>query len=150
MIKKMSIAALAILFFLAGASFGQTTKYGLGLILFDPSGLTAKAWLKKPGAIDGAIGWSALEGHQLHIHADYLFYGARIASDQNVEFSFYLGVGGKIIFRDHDNAWFRVPLGIDFFTKKSPLNIFIEIVPSFNFSELELYGAIGIRYMFTH
>jgi hypothetical protein len=30
------------------------------------------------------------------------------------------------------------------------LNIFIEIVPSFNFDELDLYGAIGIRYLFTH
>lgn len=150
MIKRLSIIAVAVLFCLSGASFGQTPKYGLGLILFDPSGLTAKAWLKNSGALDGAIGWSALEGQQLHIHADYFFYGARIASDQNAEFSFYLGVGGKIIFRDHDNAWFRVPLGIDFFSKKSPLNIFLEVVPSFNFSQLELCGAIGIRYTFTH
>lgn len=150
MIKKMSIIVFAIIILLASASFGQTTKYGLGLILFDPSGLTAKAWLKKSGTIDGAVGWSAMEGHQLHVHADYLFYGARIATDQNVEFSLYVGVGGKIIFQDNDNAWFRIPLGIDFFAKKSPLNIFIEIVPSFNFSEIELYGAIGLRYIFNH
>jgi hypothetical protein len=148
-IKKILLGFLAIIFLLGGTSFGQANKYGLGLIIFDPTGLTVKTWLKKSGAIDGAVGWSAMEGHQLHIHADYLFYGVRIASDQNVEFSFYLGVGGKIIFQDHDSAWFRVPLGIDFFTKKSPLNIFIEIVPSFNFNEIDLYGAIGIRYLFT-
>ena len=141
---------MAIIFLLGSASFGQTTRYGLGLIVLDPSGLTAKAWLKKSGAIAGAIGWSAMEGHQLHLQADYIFYGGRMASDQNVDFSFYLGLGGKIIFQDQDNAWFRVPLGIDFFTKKSPLNIFIEVVPSFNFAEIKLSGAIGIRYLFTH
>jgi hypothetical protein len=149
-IKKTLLGFLAAIFLLGGTSFGQTTKYGLGLIVFDPTGMTVKAWLKRSGAIDGAVGWSAMAGHQLHIHADYLFFGARIASDENVDFSFYLGVGGKIIFQDHDSAWFHVPLGIDFFTKKSPLNIFIEIVPSFNFNELDLYGAIGIRYLFTH
>jgi len=149
MTKKILFVGGAIFFILAGSTLGQTTKYGLGLIIFDPSGMTAKAWLKKGGAIDGALGWSSMGSHQLQIQADYLFYGARIAGDQDVQFSFYLGVGGKIIFQDQDNAWFRVPLGLDLFIKKTPLNIFMEIVPSFNFHELDLSGAIGIRYLFT-
>jgi hypothetical protein len=54
----------------------------------------------------------------------------------------------KIVFRDFDNAWFRVPLGVDFLLRKSPLNLFFELVPSFNFSDLKLFGAIGFRTIF--
>jgi hypothetical protein len=149
MTKKITIFLLALAFLLAGHSFGQSHKYGLGLIIFDPSGMTVKAWLRSSGALAGAVGWSAMPGHQLHIHADYLFYSPRIASDQNVDFSFYIGVGGKIVFQDHDPAWFRVPLGFDFLTRKAPLNIFLELVPSFNFRDADLYGAVGIRYVFS-
>lgn len=149
MIKRILISCGMIIFLLAGACFGQTTKFGLGLVLFDPSGLTAKVWLKKAGAIDGAIGWSGMEPHNLQIQADYFFFNPRIASDQNVQFSFYLGAGGKIIFQDNNNAWFRIPLGIEVVLKKTPLNIFFEIVPYFDFDEIDVTGAIGIRYIFT-
>ena len=149
MIRRVLIGCGIIIFLLAGVCFGQTTKFGLGLVLFDPSGLTAKVWLKKGGAIDGAIGWSGIEPHNLQIQADYLFFSTPIASDQNVQFSFYVGAGGKIIFQDNDNAWFRIPLGIDLVLKKTPLNIFFEIVPYFDFHHIDVTGAIGIRYIFT-
>ena len=32
--------------------------------------------------------------------------------------------------------------------KNDPLNIFFEVVPTFNFSRIDLLGAIGIRYTF--
>lgn len=96
-----------------------------------------------------SIGWSQMEGHFLQVQADYLFYSARIALDQNVQFSFDVGAGGKIIVQDNNSAWFRILLGIDLFLKKTPLNIFFEIAPSFAFDEINLCGAIGIRYIFT-
>jgi hypothetical protein len=71
-----------------------------------------------------------------------------LAADRNLDLDFYLGLGGKIIFRDEDVAWLRVPLGVDFLLRKSPLNFFFELVPSFNFSKLKLFGAIGFRYVF--
>jgi hypothetical protein len=69
---------------LVRSAFGQTAKYGLGLIIFDPSGMTAKAWLEKGGAIDGAVGWSAMGSHQLQIQADYLFFEAPIAREKKI------------------------------------------------------------------
>ncbi|MBM3284563.1 MAG: hypothetical protein FJY81_01685 [Candidatus Aminicenantes bacterium] len=148
MAKRIFGLFLAACLGCANAS-GQTNRYGLGIVVFEPTGLTGKVWLNKSSALDAAIGWSTLPGHHLHLHADYLFYEYRFHSDSQVDFSFYLGAGGKVIFQEHDNAWFRVPLGIDFLSKKSPLNIFFEVVPSFNFSELDLVGAIGVRYTFT-
>jgi hypothetical protein len=142
------ISILAACFLLSAASAAQPGRAGVGLVLFEPSGLTAKAWLSRSVALSGAIGWSAEENHYLHLHVDFLFYRLRLAADRNLDLDFYLGAGGKIVFRDSDNAWLRVPLGVDFLLRKSPLNFFFEVVPSFNFSDLKLFGAIGFRYIF--
>ena len=148
MVKRALIGILAACLPVVAASAAQPGKAGVGLILFEPSGLTTKAWLSRSAALAGGIGWSPEENHYLHLHADFLFYRHRLAADRNLDLDFYLGVGGKIVFRDSDNAWFRVPLGVDFLLRKSPLNFFFEVVPSFNFSDLKLSGAIGFRYVF--
>ncbi|MFZ2055314.1 MAG: hypothetical protein WAU81_14095 [Candidatus Aminicenantales bacterium] len=149
MSKKFLFGMSAVLFLVSVASPAPPGKFGVGLIIFDPSGLSAKAWMRGSTAIAGGLGWSAEENHYFHLHADFLFTNIRLASDRNLDLDFYLGAGGKIVFRDHDNAWFRIPLGIDFLLKRSPLNFFFEVVPSFNFSELKLFGAIGFRYVFA-
>jgi hypothetical protein len=148
MTKKLPASVLFLLFLGPAVSAAGPGRLGVGIILFDPSGLSAKAWLGPSSALAGGIGWSAEENHYLHIHADFLFYRHRLAGDRNLDLDFYLGAGGKIIFRDKDNAWLRVPLGVDFLLRRSPLNFFFELVPSFNFSELKLFGAIGFRYVF--
>lgn len=144
---------LLVLGFILGVGFplfltGQTNPYGLGLSVFEPTGLSGKIWWSR-AALGGAVGWSSLTGHHLHLHVDYLFYRASIHADSRVNFSFYLGAGGKMVFQDHDKAWFRFPLGIDFLSQKSPLNVFFEVVPSFNFSKFDLVGALGLRYTFS-
>ncbi len=148
MAKNVLIYFLIATFGCTAAAFGQTKDYGLGLVINEPTGLTGKVWLSRRAALDAAIGWSAKRGHFLHIHADYLFYRYSFHSDNRVDFSLYIGAGGKIIFQDHDNAWLRFPLGVDFLAKTCPLNIFFEVIPTFNFSRLDLLGAIGIRYIF--
>lgn len=147
MMRRVLISLLFFVLALSVGSAADSTKLGAGLVLFDPSGLSLKAWWNR-SALAGGIGWSAEESHYLHLHADFLFYRHRLVADRNLDLDFYLGAGGKIIFRDTDNAWFRVPLGVDFLLRKSPLNFFFEVVPSFNFSELKLFGAIGFRYIF--
>jgi len=46
-------------------------------------------------------------------------------------------------------AWFRVPLGLDVRLKKAPLNFFFELAPAFNFGTIRLFGAFGVRYLFS-
>lgn len=130
------------------AASAQAKDYGLGMVFFEPTGLTGKVWLNRRAALDAAIGWSAKHDHFLHIHVDYLFYRYSFHNDSRVDFSLYVGAGGTIIFQDNDNAWLRFPLGIDFLAKTCPLNIFFEVIPTFKFSRLDLLGAIGIRYTF--
>jgi hypothetical protein len=149
MSQKILLGLSAFLLLVSTAFPAPSGNFGIGLVLWDPSGLSAKAWMRGSTAIAGGLGWSAEESHYLHIHADFLFLDIPLASDRNLNLDFYLGAGGKLIFRDYNNAWFRVPLGIDFLLKRSPLNFFFEVVPSFNFSELKLFGAVGFRYVFA-
>jgi hypothetical protein len=123
-------------------------QFGIGMVLLDPSGLTAKAWLGRGQAVDGAVGWSEWQDHYLHVQADYLFVDRRLTGDRNLDLDGYIGVGGKLIFRDNDPAWMRVPLGLDFKFKNAPLNFFFEVAPAFNFRTVRMTGALGIRYLF--
>lgn len=137
---------------LAGISRGleaQPRKFGIGLVLIDPSGLTAKAWLGAGTAVSGAVGWSAEESHYLNIQADYLFFDRRVAGDRNLDLDAYFGAGGKIIFRDYDTAWLRIPLGLDIRLRRAPFNFFFEIAPAVNFQKARLSGAVGFRYLFN-
>jgi len=148
MIKRVLIGIIAACSLFVAASPAQPGKAAVGLILFEPSGLTGKIWLSRSTALAGGVGWSAEENHYLHLHVDFIFFRHGLAADRNLDLDFYLGAGGKLIFRDFDNAWVRFPLGVDFLLRKSPLNFFFEVVPSFNSSELKLFGAIGFRYVF--
>lgn len=148
MIKRTVIMLFALCYLLSAVSSAQPRKAGIGLILFEPSGLTGKVWLNRSSSLAGGIGWSAEKDHYLHLHVDFLFLRYGLAADKNLDLDFYFGLGGKVIFRDEDNAWFRVPLGVDFLLRKSPFNLFFEVVPSFNFADVKLFGAIGFRYIF--
>lgn len=147
--SRKSITALVLFLLSFGAGLtAPARQFGIGLVLFEPSGLTGKVWLGRGAAFNGAIGWSAEENHYLHIQADFLFLDQRVAGDRNLDLDFYLGAGGKIIFRDFEGAWFRLPLGLDFQLKRTPLNFFFEVAPTFNFKSLKLFGALGFRYIF--
>jgi hypothetical protein len=148
-IRPVLVMTLLMLVLTAGAGLAAPPRqFGIGLVLFEPSGLTAKAWLGRGAAVGGAIGWSEEMNHYLHIQADFLFLDRRAAGDQNLDLDIYLGVGGKIIFRDSDSAWLRVPFGLDVRLKKAPFNFFFELAPAFNFRTVRLFGALGFRYIF--
>jgi hypothetical protein len=149
MVNKTALGVLAVLAIGQAQAFPQAVKYGVGIVLFEPSGLSAKAWLGRSGAVAAAIGWSVEEGHYLQLQADYLFFDQRLARDRNLSLHLYLGAGGQFIFRDEDGAWLRFPLGLDFLLQKSPLDFFFELAPSFNFSNLRISGAVGFRYIFV-
>jgi len=146
-LKRVVLLAFLLACLNAGL-MAQPEQFGIGLVLFDPSGLTAKAWLGRGTAVSGAIGWSEEKDHDLDIQADFLFYDRRVAGDSNLDLDAYIGVGGKIIFRDNDAAWVRIPFGLDFRLKRTPFNLFFEVAPSFNFRIARVSGAIGFRYIF--
>src|ERR1700689_4495336 len=64
--------------------------FGVGIILGEPTGVTAKLYLKDDQAIQAAIGF-ALIGGGLQIDSDYLFHPVVLQSRKSFVMPFYIG-----------------------------------------------------------
>ncbi|MCX5746965.1 MAG: hypothetical protein NT062_31225, partial [Proteobacteria bacterium] len=69
---------------------------GIGLVLGEPTGVTAKLYLQDDQAIQAAIG-SALIGGGLQIHADYVFHPLILQARPAFVMPLYLGPGVRVI-----------------------------------------------------
>ena len=144
--KKLLIIT-AITIFAVGLS-AQNSGLGIGLILGEPTGLSAKMWTGQSTAFDAAAAWSFGDEGALHLHADMLFHNFGLI---NESFPIYYGIGARVKLADDPNIGVRVPIGIAYQVSGPPLDIFIELVPvldlapdtSFGFN-----GALGVRYFF--
>ena len=129
----------------------QEKGWGLGVILGEPTGISFKTWINKDRAIDAAAAWSFGGEDAFHIHGDYLFHNRTLLNfDRNV-IPLYYGIGGRLRFQGQSKFGVRFPLGITFFIREAPIDIFLELVPILNLApstEFDFNGAIGARYYF--
>ena len=162
--KKSLIFFLIVLFLqVTGAASNKTNSmlaktYGLGLIIGDPTGFSGKYFITSREAIDFALDYWFSK--HLHIHGDYLYHFHSFLPGNNVHLnriSFYTGGGGKIYLRDNGvnkdelSLAIRIPAGIFYLVPQTPLELFLELVPTMSFvpsTEFEIDFAIGVRYLF--
>jgi hypothetical protein len=126
--KKLTALVIVItgMLIYAGNLSAQHSGTGIGFILVEPTGLSLKTWLSSRSALVLGAAWS-LDTDTWHVHADV------------VKHSFSLRAG------------IRFPLGINYFFKKVPLDLFFEFVPVFDFipdTNLRFQGGFGLRYFF--
>jgi hypothetical protein len=130
--------------------FAQLNGLGLGVILGEPTGLSAKMWTSKTTAIDGAAAWSLAGDGYIHLHADVLVHSFAIKVDKG-ELPIYIGLGARILLADNPGVGVRVPLGIAYHFASAPFDAFLEIAPILDLLPATGYstnGAIGLRYYF--
>jgi hypothetical protein len=143
------LAAMASLSAPADAAEGP---FGLGIILGEPTGLSAKVWLNGRMAIDGAGAWSFTDQAALHLHADYLVHFFNRLDVDRGSLPLYVGIGGRVKFLDEDDlVGIRVPLGAAYLLEGVPVDIFFEVVPLMDVApetEFRMNAAIGFRYFF--
>lgn len=130
----------------------------------EPTGLSLKKWVGDGQAIDAGIGWSFSEYESFHFHMDYLFHHfGLLEAGRRDQLPVYIGIGGRIKLKDHDHHegkghdhdktsfGVRVPLGISYLFADAPVDIFAELVPTFDFApstDFDLSVAVGARYYF--
>lgn len=147
---------------LAGSEKGTL---GLGLIIGEPTGLTAKLYLSDDTAIQGAAG-SAVLGGGLQVHGDYIIHPWILENRESFVMPAY--VGGGLRFLRHDrgdggdddfHAGVRAVIGMVFDFKTVPLDVFVEIagVADIRFDTddedhkgfgLDINAGAGARYYF--
>ncbi len=149
----MKKAVLITIIFLATAVIANAQgKFGLGIIVGEPTGLSGRYKITESNSIDGAIGWSFAKYSSLHIHGDYLQNITKLGN----EVPLYIGIGGRIKMKNNDNGddtriAVRVPVGIVYEPSSTPIDLFLEVVPMLDLtpkSEFTFNAAIGVRYFF--
>lgn len=134
--------------------------FGLGIIFGEPTGISAKLYLKDDQAVQAALGLAFI-GAGLHAHADYVFHPFILQSREVFVLPVYFGPGLRMIqYRDgRDDNYFafgpRVVGGLLFDFKKIPLDAFVEVAAVFEYRAREgdhfgvaLNAGAGARYYF--
>lgn len=154
---KKAALMLIVLGCLAGLSFGQDGKIGLGIILGEPTGLSGKLWTGKTTAFDAGLAWSFVGGGFLQIHGDFLFHNFNLFQVETGKMALYYGFGGRV--RLANNATVgsetivsaRVPIGLSYQFEKTAIELFLEVVPMLDLipeTAVGIGGGAGFRYFF--
>jgi hypothetical protein len=133
---------------------------GVGIIFGEPTGITAKLYIKDDQAIQAAVG-SALIGGGIQIHGDYVLHPYILQSRSSFVLPVYFGPGVRLIdyTNGRDDSSFaigaRLVGGLLFDFKNVPLDAFIEIagVLEYEFKDgrgaaIKLNAGAGVRYYF--
>lgn len=154
----MALAFSAIFSPLA-PSKAQAEDFGLGIILGDPSGLSAKMKLDHGHSVDAALAYSSGRHSGLQLHADYLWDRARSWGTTQGPLDMYYGLGARLIsyedhYHDHDSGVSFGPrgsLGLSFNINNPNVEVFgelamvLEVVPSIG---ADIDAGIGARIRF--
>jgi hypothetical protein len=150
---------------------GYGRKFGLGFMVGDPTGLTAKLWVAPTNAIDfGAgfwgYGFDNCAGHGLPcnhfgdhagtFNADYLWQSNIVRG--RAQLDWHIGAGARTIWYsgcagDCFALAARMPVGLDLmFANPAMLELFLELAPTLyvvpQLADLGVEGAFGARLYF--
>lgn len=136
-------------------------RQGIGVVLGDPTGLSYKNWVSENQAFDLGAAWSFTGDQSFTLFGDYLLHNFSILnnikfvsklSDRSGNFPLYFGAGARIRFDDDDTEFgIRIPVGVSYFTKEHPLELFGEVVPIVDLApdtDVEINGGVGVRFYF--
>jgi hypothetical protein len=151
---------LGLMMILAKPITAQDHGFGMGLILGEPTGLSAKAWTSTDNAFDFAVAWSFNNYHHndnhndgsLLLQADYVWHFFNAISVSSGKLPIYVGIGARVVLADDPSFGVRIPVGIDYLFADAPIDIFLELVPIMDLSpetDFGIGGGLGIRYWFN-
>jgi hypothetical protein len=145
-----------------GTPFAANKTFGIGLMLGEPIGLTAKYYLSDSTALDFAFGEydRFREDDDLGVHMDFLWHPLSLASAEPFVVPLYFGLGGRVVGDDDGpddddiDLAVRAPVGVALDFNRVPLDVFfelallIELVNDDSEDDVDLDAAIGVRYYF--
>jgi hypothetical protein len=146
---------LFTLFFIAltAVSYSQTRGFGLGIIVGEPTGISAKYWLSSQNALDFGLGYSFVRKGRLHFHMDYLFHHQNIfRAEEN--FALYYGPGFRLRTVEGDDARLgaRFGVGLVWLPRNAPVDVFVEIAPILDIipaTRFQVNAGLGFRFFFN-
>jgi hypothetical protein len=145
------ILITAIFFVITTNVSGQSSGFGAGIMLGEPTGISLKNWISKTNAWDAGIAWGFGKHGAFHLHGDYLWHKYDIIKVEKGILPLYYGVGARLLFADDTHLGIRGVVGLDYLFDGLPLDVFLELVPIFDIvpaTGFSFNGALGVRYFF--
>ena len=145
LILMITLLATALMPIRASAQTGGT---GLGFVLGEPTGLTAR-FMRGGNNFQVHAAWSFSDDAALQLNGDYLRSGQ---IDMEPMMPFYFGIGVLVKFADESKMGIRFPVGLNYFFKGDPFEVFGELVPTLRIipdTGFDFGGGVGIRYYFS-
>jgi len=142
---------LGLMMIFAKPVTAQDHGFGMGIILGEPTGLSAKLWTSGDNAFDFAAAWSFKGDGNLLLQADYVWHFFELMPVPSGKLPLYIGLGARVVLADDPRFGIRIPIGIDYLFADAPIDVFLELVPILDLSpatDFGVGGGLGIRYWF--
>jgi len=149
----LTVALLMSVFFGTATAGSNSSGFGMGIMLGEPSGLSGKLWSGGNNAFDFGLAWSTSKNSGVAFHADYVWHKMDMITVDKGALPFYYGIGIRYRNRDNsdDNIGVRVPFGLDYLFAQSAFDVFFEVVPILDLApdtDFDINVALGGRYFF--
>ena len=154
---------MLLMIFSGTKTAAQTQGFGIGFIVAEPTGLSAKLWTTPKNAFAFGLGFSVGGdridyhgkydgGSRSHFHMDYLWHSFS-AINSTERFPLYYGIGGRINSGGgyDDSFGVRGVFGISWLPHNTPIELFVEVVPVFQLTPFAGFGldaGLGLRFFF--
>jgi hypothetical protein len=128
----------------------QDNGIGIGMMIGEPTGISAKLWTGEKTALDAGVAWSFVGSGYMRIHSDLLWHNYILDMDQG-KLPVYYGIGAKLLLASELGVGIRVPVGLVYLFESAPVDMFAELVPGLDLLPGTGFGmdaAIGVRYFF--
>jgi len=148
---------LIVVFFLGVfgtcCSYGQEKGFGLGVVIGDPTGVSAKLVMSQQSALQ--FGFSLTDrfkGNRALMSLDYLWHDFGLIRSTE-RFPVYYGVGGALSTGGGGEAALGVRgvFGVAWLSRPAPIDVFFQVVPTVIVVPASSFGigaGIGIRFFF--
>jgi hypothetical protein len=146
----------------------QESGFGLGIMLGEPTGLSAKVWTGGDNALAFGLAWGGLgRGGYFHAHGDYLFHNFNVINVSKGKMALHYGPGIRLRTWGSGRYWnngryyearggytrlgVRFPVGLTYLFSGAPVDIFLEAAPALDLTpstSFDVDAALGFRYYF--
>jgi len=151
--KLLPHLIILVIIFVLNSNYAQQKGFGLGIIIGEPTGLSAKFWTSSETAIDLGLGYSFTSSNSIiDFYGDYVFHNKNMLKAEET-FVVYYGPGASLKIRENNSRlgvrgvigilWFPSGINIDLFIEAAPI---LDIIPETKF---DFAGGVGGRYYFN-
>ncbi len=131
----------------------QDRGLGIGVIVGDPTGLSAKVWTTQQNALQFALAWRTQDpflGTRVSFSGDYLWHSFN-AIRSSERFPVFYGAGLELASGGGGTSalGLRGVVGIAWLSRSAPIDVFIQVVPVLVLNpstDIEIGAGIGIRF----